>query len=254
MDLGKYVAVGVLAVIVLAAVTYEPPREQRAAAGEAAPERVLEGSYGPEGADPDAPPSGPELEAPVSAPVGTPIGSLLGAPITGDLPAQTTAPAPTGAVATEPTSPLTPPTTPLAPAPLADPEPPQEYTVRAGQTLSDIARELFGDGGRWKELYAQNKDRIPDPNNIRQGMKLLYDGVARGATTSVAASAPATSGATTVATSAAGGRTYVVAKGDTLYSIAARELGKGTRWKEIADLNGIGPDGLVAGRTLRLPQ
>ncbi len=247
MDLGKYVAVGVLAVIVLAAVTYEPPREQRAAAGEAAPERVLEGSYGPEGADPAAPPSGPELEQPANAPVGAPIA----APVA---PAETTAPAPSGAVVPEPTAPVTPPATPLAPAPLANPEPPQEYTVRAGQTLSDIARELFGDGGRWKELYAQNKDRIPDPNNIRQGMKLLYDGIARSVATSVAASAPSTSGATTVATSAAGGRTYVVVKGDTLYSIAARELGKGTRWKEIAELNGIGPDGLVAGRTLRLPQ
>jgi hypothetical protein len=48
----------------------------------------------------------------------------------------------------------------------------------------------------------------------------------------------------------------VVAEGETLYRIAQRELGDGSRWREIAQHNGIRPgqEGLVrAGRRLRIP-
>ena len=34
-----------------------------------------------------------------------------------------------------------------------------------------------------------------------------------------------------------GGRTYTVASGDTLFSIARYELGKASRWAEIYDMN-----------------
>ncbi|MEE9212733.1 MAG: LysM domain-containing protein [Phycisphaeraceae bacterium] len=48
--------------------------------------------------------------------------------------------------------------------------------------------------------------------------------------------------------------TYVVQKGDTLWSIARRNYGDGQRWKEIAEANGIAnPSRLRAGQTLVLP-
>jgi len=47
---------------------------------------------------------------------------------------------------------------------------------------------------------------------------------------------------------------YTVKKGDTLHSIAASQLGNATRWKEIADLNGIRSDGqLKPGRIIHIP-
>ena len=49
--------------------------------------------------------------------------------------------------------------------------------------------------------------------------------------------------------------TYTVAKGDTLWSIAASKLGDGNRWRDIADLNAIkNPDAIAPGQTLKLPK
>jgi nucleoid-associated protein YgaU len=51
-----------------------------------------------------------------------------------------------------------------------------------------------------------------------------------------------------------GAKSYVVADGDTLSTIAKRLLGSAARWKEIAELNGIeDPTRLRVGRRLRLP-
>lgn len=49
-------------------------------------------------------------------------------------------------------------------------------------------------------------------------------------------------------------RTYTVKKGDTGYSIAARELGSPTRWTELGSINGIrDPNSLKPGQVLKLP-
>jgi LysM domain len=49
-------------------------------------------------------------------------------------------------------------------------------------------------------------------------------------------------------------RTYTVAAGDTLWAIAARLLGKGQRWSEIAEKNGIrDPRALKIGTVLKVP-
>jgi nucleoid-associated protein YgaU len=65
--------------------------------------------------------------------------------------------------------------------------------------------------------------------------------------------------ASSKAASAAGGttpaaRTYTVKSGDSLTSIAARQLGAASRWLEIAQLNGLhDPYTLTVGQQLRMP-
>lgn len=54
-----------------------------------------------------------------------------------------------------------------SPAPAVDPP---VYVVRAGDTLSSIAREITGRGIRWRELQAEN--HLADPNKIRPGQRL----------------------------------------------------------------------------------
>lgn len=47
---------------------------------------------------------------------------------------------------------------------------------------------------------------------------------------------------------------YVVQSGDTLYGVAKRRLGDGTRWREIEVANpGVSPRGLKVGQTLIIP-
>lgn len=48
--------------------------------------------------------------------------------------------------------------------------------------------------------------------------------------------------------------TYTVIKGDTLWGIAAKKLGNGTRYKEIKTLNGLSSDTIYAGQKLNIPK
>ena len=42
----------------------------------------------------------------------------------------------------------------------------KSYTIKSGDTLSDIAQEQLGDANRWNEIYALNKDVIGDDPDV----------------------------------------------------------------------------------------
>lgn len=46
------------------------------------------------------------------------------------------------------------------------------YVVKRGDTLSHIALEMYGNAGRWREIFEANRDIIDKPNLIRPGWKL----------------------------------------------------------------------------------
>ncbi len=46
---------------------------------------------------------------------------------------------------------------------------PDTYTLQEGDTLWTVAEALYGDGGRWEELYQANVDVIPDPSLVAPG-------------------------------------------------------------------------------------
>lgn len=46
------------------------------------------------------------------------------------------------------------------------------YTVKSGDTLSDIADRFTGSAANWKKVYAANKDRIKDPDRLSEGTVL----------------------------------------------------------------------------------
>jgi nucleoid-associated protein YgaU len=48
----------------------------------------------------------------------------------------------------------------------------QTYTVKKGDSLSKIAREFYGDPGKWKKIHAANADKIPNPDLIHPGLQL----------------------------------------------------------------------------------
>ncbi len=46
------------------------------------------------------------------------------------------------------------------------------YTVKAGDTLSKIAREQFGDANAYMRIFNANKDLLTDPDKIKPGQVL----------------------------------------------------------------------------------
>jgi len=107
----------------------------------------------------------------------------------------------------------------------------QTYTVRSGDTLSSIAAKY---GTTYQALASYNG--IADPNRISVGQVIRIPGSTSGSSGS-----------------ASGSRTYTVRQGDSLWAIAASQLGNGSRYKEIKTLNGLTSDTIHAGQTLKLP-
>lgn len=119
---------------------------------------------------------------------------------------------------------------------------PVVITVGPGDTAWSLAETHLGDGMRWRELWDANREVVQpdgrtwsDPQVIRAGWQLQIPGAVRPASP----------------TPAHGEATHTVVRGDTLWDIAAEDLGDGHRYHEIFELNhgDIQPDG----RSLRDP-
>ena len=46
------------------------------------------------------------------------------------------------------------------------------YTVKAGDTLSKIAKDLVGDANAYMEIFNLNRDQLTDPDKIKPGQVL----------------------------------------------------------------------------------
>jgi nucleoid-associated protein YgaU len=170
------------------------------------------------------------------------------------------------------------------------------HIVKSGQTLEQIAEEYYKGGDKpydqaamvsllrqanpqladGKRLRAGTKMKIPDPSSLPIAQSAPSSSASTGHPTSpsvsgvaqapvapslatmvqpvAAVNSPSTQTATVPS---AGGREYKVQRGDTLYSIASRQLGSSKRWHDVLDLNsttlGGKPEGLRPGQVLRLP-
>lgn len=109
-----------------------------------------------------------------------------------------------------------------------------DYTFRRGESLWKVAERFLGDGRRYKELHALNRDVLGDnPDFILPGTVIRVPVEGDEAVVGSAESP------------APGEHTRVVAPGDWLSTIAAEELGDAKRFMEIFDASKhlIQPDG-----------
>jgi nucleoid-associated protein YgaU len=60
----------------------------------------------------------------------------------------------------------------VAPAGGAAPAAGKTYTVKAGDTLSAIAKAHLGDANAYMKIFDANKDQLKDPNKIQPGQVL----------------------------------------------------------------------------------
>lgn len=63
-----------------------------------------------------------------------------------------------------------------APSPAPSPAPAKSaartYTVVKGDTLSKIAKSMYGNANKWRKIYEANTDIIKNPDVIRPGQVL----------------------------------------------------------------------------------
>lgn len=102
------------------------------------------------------------------------------------------------------------------------------YTVVKGDTLSGIAAKY---GTTYQILAAYNG--IADPNKIYAGQQIKIPSESQAAETPQ--------------------KTYTVKSGDSLWKIAASQIGSGTKYPEIKSLNGLTSDTIYPGQVLKIP-
>lgn len=54
----------------------------------------------------------------------------------------------------------------------ATPSAQKTYTVARGDSLSKIAKTVYGDANRWREIFEANRDQIENPDLIHPGQVL----------------------------------------------------------------------------------
>jgi nucleoid-associated protein YgaU len=65
-----------------------------------------------------------------------------------------------------------PPPAAAKPAPAPPAAPAKTYTVKAGDTLSAIAKTQLGNASEYVKIFELNKDQLSDPNKIKPGQVL----------------------------------------------------------------------------------
>jgi nucleoid-associated protein YgaU len=47
------------------------------------------------------------------------------------------------------------------------------YTVQAGDSLSKISKQFYGDANKYMKIFEANKDKLADPDKIKPGQELV---------------------------------------------------------------------------------
>lgn len=153
---------------------------------------------------------------------------------------------------------------------------PKVYVISSGDNLADIAKKFYGEQegnkrANIKKIFEANKGVLESVDKIFVGQKLvipplespnqegeesggLFSGSLFEKVKSIGRSITSDS---TETKKRGSGKQYVVKEGDSLWKIAASELGSGARYKEISELNSDilkSEDNLVVGMRLWMPE
>jgi len=143
------------------------------------------------------------------------------------------------------------------------------YEVSDGDSLAGIAQKFYGPQAGQKlvnirKIYEANKKTLKSMDDLQIGQKLvipslnekekallqtgLFEKVEKEGTPAAASASPSAQ----VKSSAS--QQYVIKENDSLWQIAAKYLGDGSRYEEIIELNkSIDPDNLIVGTKITLP-
>lgn len=132
------------------------------------------------------------------------------------------------------------------------------YTWKSGDTFPALAQRYYGDVARLATLRRANEGR----NDAQPGDRVMIPVFDPDVPTHVApapsmpVAADSAAKPAVVANEVSGSKIHVVKEGESLWLISKKELGAGSRWKEIYDANRdqlSSPEALKTGLKLRVP-
>ena len=144
------------------------------------------------------------------------------------------------------------------------------HVVKAGETLGDIARQVYGSAegnqrANIDKIFQAYKDQLDSPNKVFEGQKLVIPPLSSLALNQNKTLAQKLIdktrnlgfGVETLSSKVETEYTYRVQKGDTLWKIAAKQLGNGSKYKDIISANkGVlnTADDIQIGMELKIPR
>lgn len=128
------------------------------------------------------------------------------------------------------------------------------YHVKPGDTLGEISQRFLGTSTRWRQIVEANPGRIPDPDRLAVGTRIVIPRATPASTDAVQGTGEP------VEIRRVRGETvygeYTVRSGETLSELAQRFLGSAGKWRELYQLNRdriSNPDRLKPGTVIRVP-
>jgi nucleoid-associated protein YgaU len=141
---------------------------------------------------------------------------------------------PPAAHETPPEPAVEPPVRSVAPA---APAVPRMHVVQKGDSLWKISEKYYKTGTHWRKIEAANKGRIQDINRLKINTKLVIPPLEALERSAGLRGSDGRSTLSTTGVLAGGKKYYEVKKGDTLWSIAVKQLGDAGRLKELQEAN-----------------
>jgi nucleoid-associated protein YgaU len=133
--------------------------------------------------------------------------------------------------------------------------PMETHRIQPGDTLATLAQSYYG-SPKYATFLLESNPELKDPARPAVGTTIRIPPKPEGSPAEASRTVRGT-GEPSAADAAGGGRTYRVKPGDSFYSIAKKELGDASRWKELFALNKQAVKGdatnLQIGQIVKLP-
>lgn len=130
------------------------------------------------------------------------------------------------------------------------------YTVKAGDTLWDIAESKYKSGYNWTDI--KNANKLSNGDTLAVGQKISLPNVKAKVATVLQSEKSVKQPVSTLSETNVAkitGANYIVVKGDTLWDIAVRAYGDGYQWSNIARVNKLSNPNLIhPGNKLIIPR
>ena len=122
------------------------------------------------------------------------------------------------------------------PATTSAPKTPDVYVSEKGDTFWRIAKRFWNRGSEWRTIWEANRDVCPNPDELREGMKIVIPPRRRKATAKSNTGAGRRLAADTTLRPTPG-KFYVTRKGDMLSTISKTAYGRASLWRKILEAN-----------------